>query len=102
MRVGIVASIQLLTLNFKLRLCLYIGSKAILLEWPIRYNIAVGMAKGLAYLHSRGPQRLAHGDIKASNVLLDRFLEPKFADFGLARMCQNNERKVLTRIEGKR
>lgn len=78
------------------------GSKAILLEWPIRYNIAVGMAKGLACLHSRGPQRLAHGDIKASNVLLDRFLEPKIADFGLARMCQNNERKVLTRIEGKR
>lgn len=78
------------------------GSKPILLEWPIRYNIALGMAKGLSYLHSRGPTRLAHGDIKASNILLDRTLEPKIADFGLARMCQNNERKVLTRIEGKR
>lgn len=60
------------------------------------------MAKGLAYLHSRGPTRLAHGDIKASNILLDKNMEPKIADFGLARMCQNNERKVLTRIEGKR
>ena len=78
------------------------GHKAILLEWPIRYNIAIGMAKGLAYLHSRGPARLAHGDLKASNILLDRNFEPKIADFGLARMCQNNERKVLTRIEGKR
>ncbi|KAG0588013.1 hypothetical protein KC19_2G208700 [Ceratodon purpureus] len=75
---------------------------AILLEWPFRYNIALGLAKGLAFLHSRGPQRLAHGDIKANNVLLDNKLEPKIADFGLARMCQNNERKVLTRIEGKR
>jgi serine/threonine protein kinase len=75
---------------------------AVLLEWPFRYNIALGLAKGLAFLHSRGPQRLAHGDIKAINVLLDRNLEPKIADFGLSRMCQNNERKVLTRIEGKR
>lgn len=73
-----------------------------MLEWAFRYNIALGLAKGLAFLHSRGPQRLAHGDLKANNVLLDKNLEPKVADFGLTRMCQNNERKVLTRIEGKR
>ncbi|KAG0605155.1 hypothetical protein M758_9G035800 [Ceratodon purpureus] len=102
---GIRGNSRLLVYEYVENKCLaqaLFGPKAILLEWPIRYNIALGMAKGLSYLHSRGPTRLAHGDIKASNILLDRNMEPKIADFGLARMCQNNERKVLTRIEGKR
>lgn len=102
---GIRGNSRLLVYEYAENKCLaqaLFGSKAILLEWPIRYNIALGMAKGLSYLHSRGPTRLAHGDLKASNILLDRNMEPKIADFGLARMCQNNERKVLTRIEGKR
>lgn len=88
--------------NKSLAQALFDPRRALLLEWPFRYNIALGLAKGLSFLHSRGPERLAHGDIKANNVLLDKNLEPKIADFGLARMCQNNERKVLTRIEGKR
>jgi serine/threonine protein kinase len=88
--------------NKSLAQALFDPGRALVLEWPFRYNIALGLAQGLAFLHSRGPERLAHGDIKANNVLLDRKLAPKIADFGLARMCQNNERKVLTRIEGKR
>nr|PNR51213.1 hypothetical protein PHYPA_010399 [Physcomitrium patens] len=88
--------------NRSLHQALFDPVKALLLEWPIRYNIALGMAKGLACLHSQSPERLAHGDIKANNILLDRHLEPKIADFGLARMCQNNERRVVVHIEGKR
>ena len=97
-------SLTLVFIIFKVCIICTDPTKALLLEWPFRYNIALGMAKGLAYLHSKGDrqQRLAHGDIKASSILLDRRLEPKIADFGLARLCQMNSRKVLTRIDGKR
>jgi serine/threonine protein kinase len=76
--------------------------RSIVLEWPIRYNIAVGIANGLAYLHGKLHSYLVHGDIKASTVVVDKYLEPKIADFGWAKICQTDEKKVHTRIEGKR
>ncbi|CAN1271414.1 Probable LRR receptor-like serine/threonine-protein kinase RKF3 [Linum perenne] len=55
------------------------------LSWPIRQKIALGTARGLAYLHTGAQPTIIHRDIKASNILLDNEFEPKVADFGLAK-----------------
>ncbi|CAK9268847.1 unnamed protein product [Sphagnum jensenii] len=57
-----------------------------LLDWTMRFNICVGIAHGLIYLHEYLQPRIIHRDIKASNILLDKDLNPKIADFGLARL----------------
>ncbi|KAH9571956.1 hypothetical protein CY35_02G120700 [Sphagnum magellanicum] len=56
------------------------------LDWTMRFNICVGIACGLIYLHEFLQPRIIHRDIKASNILLDKDLNPKIADFGLARL----------------
>ncbi|XP_052198694.1 probable receptor-like serine/threonine-protein kinase At5g57670 [Diospyros lotus] len=55
------------------------------LEWPVRYKIALGVARGLHYLHKCCKHRIIHRDIKASNVLLGPDYEPQISDFGLAK-----------------
>ncbi|RDX58497.1 putative receptor-like serine/threonine-protein kinase, partial [Mucuna pruriens] len=59
------------------------------LDWPIRYKIAIGIAKGLHYLHMCCKHRIIHRDIKASNVLLGPDYEPQITDFGLAKWLPN-------------
>jgi len=59
--------------------------------WPARMNICLGVAQGLFYLHASSQTRIIHRDIKASNILLDKSLNPKIADFGLARPIEENE-----------
>ncbi|KAH9785160.1 MDIS1-interacting receptor like kinase 1 [Citrus sinensis] len=58
----------------------------LLVDWVSRYNIALGVAQGLAYLHHDCYPPIIHRDIKSNNILLDSNLEPRIADFGLARM----------------
>ncbi|KAK9076804.1 hypothetical protein SSX86_005138 [Deinandra increscens subsp. villosa] len=55
------------------------------IEWPERYKIALGIARGLHYLHTCCKHRIIHRDIKASNVLLGPDFEPQISDFGLAK-----------------
>ncbi|KAL2739532.1 pelle-like serine/threonine-protein kinase pik-1 isoform X1 [Vespula maculifrons] len=71
------------------------------LSWLQRHEIAKGTARGLQYLHTIGEKPLIHGDIKSANILLDKNLEPKIGDFGLAREGEKDSMKV-SRIHGTR
>ncbi|KAK4492339.1 hypothetical protein RD792_003143 [Penstemon davidsonii] len=64
------------------------------LQWEKLHEIAVGTAKGIAYLHEECQQRIIHYDIKPGNVLLDVNFSPKVADFGLARLCNRDDTHV--------
>ncbi|XP_058100948.1 probable leucine-rich repeat receptor-like serine/threonine-protein kinase At3g14840 [Magnolia sinica] len=70
------------------------------LDWPTRHKICVGIARGLAYLHEESKLKVVHRDIKATNVLLDRDLNPKISDFGLARLGEEEKTHISTRIAG--
>ena len=64
------------------------------LEWNIKYQIAVGIARGLEYLYKGCHTRILHFDIKPHNVLLDEDFCPRISDFGLAKLCQRKESMV--------
>ncbi|KOM39823.1 hypothetical protein LR48_Vigan04g002100 [Vigna angularis] len=64
------------------------------------HEVAVGTAKGIAYLHEECQQRIIHYDIKPGNILLDGSFNPKVADFGLAKLC-NRENTHLTMTRGR-
>ncbi|KAJ9543240.1 hypothetical protein OSB04_022947 [Centaurea solstitialis] len=70
------------------------------LNWPIRQKIALGTARGLAYLHYGAQPAIIHRDIKASNILLDENFEAKVADFGLAKFAPEGATHLSTRVAG--
>ncbi|KAL1537962.1 putative leucine-rich repeat receptor-like serine/threonine-protein kinase isoform X1 [Salvia divinorum] len=70
------------------------------LDWPMRQNICIGIARGLAYLHEESRLKIVHRDIKATNVLLDKNLVPKISDFGLAKLDEEDNTHISTRIAG--
>ena len=70
------------------------------LDWPARQKICVGIAKGLAFLHEESPLKIVHRDIKASNILLDRDLNSKISDFGLAKLDEDENTHITTRVAG--
>ncbi|MED6162118.1 hypothetical protein PIB30_067329 [Stylosanthes scabra] len=70
------------------------------LDWPTRQKICIGIARGLAYLHEESRLKIVHRDIKATNVLLDRDLNPKISDFGLAKLDEEENTHISTRIAG--
>ncbi|RWR96281.1 putative leucine-rich repeat receptor-like serine/threonine-protein kinase isoform X1 [Cinnamomum micranthum f. kanehirae] len=70
------------------------------LDWPTRHHICVGIARGLAYLHEESRLKIVHRDIKATNVLLDKDLNPKISDFGMAKLDEEEYTHISTRIAG--
>lgn len=72
------------------------------LDWDARFNIAVGTAKGLAYLHEDCDAKIVHCDIKPENVLLDDNFQAKVSDFGLAKLMNREQSHVFTTLRGTR
>ncbi|XP_027355193.1 G-type lectin S-receptor-like serine/threonine-protein kinase SD2-5 [Abrus precatorius] len=73
-----------------------------LLDWDTRFNIALGTAKGLAYLHEDCDSKIVHCDIKPENVLLDDHFMAKVSDFGLAKLMNREQSHVFTTLRGTR
>ncbi|WOH05693.1 hypothetical protein DCAR_0625113 [Daucus carota subsp. sativus] len=73
-----------------------------ILSWKTRYAISLGIAKGLVYLHEKCIDCIIHCDIKPENILLDDFMCPKVADFGLAKLVGHDFSRVLTTMRGTR
>ncbi|KAJ6705340.1 PROMASTIGOTE SURFACE ANTIGEN PROTEIN PSA [Salix purpurea] len=76
------------------------GKDGMHLDWPARFNVCLGTAGGLAYLHEETRPRIVHRDVKASNILLDAELCPKISDFGLAKLYDDDKTHISTRVAG--
>ncbi|XP_019419322.1 PREDICTED: BRASSINOSTEROID INSENSITIVE 1-associated receptor kinase 1-like isoform X3 [Lupinus angustifolius] len=70
------------------------------LDWPIRKCIALGSARGLAYLHDHCDPKIIHRDVKAANILLDEEFEAVVGDFGLAKLMDYKDTHVTTAVRG--
>ncbi|KAK4278123.1 hypothetical protein QN277_016014 [Acacia crassicarpa] len=70
------------------------------LNWKQRYEVILGTARGLTYLHEEFHVRIIHRDIKTNNILLDDDLQPRIADFGLARLIPDNQTHLSTKFAG--
>ncbi|XP_044493699.1 rust resistance kinase Lr10-like [Mangifera indica] len=64
------------------------------LSWEKLQEIAIGIARGIEYLHQGCNQRILHFDIKPHNILLDHNFQPKISDFGLAKLCSKEQSVV--------
>jgi hypothetical protein len=79
---------------------LFDESKISFLTWPIRFNIVLGTARGLAYLHQECRYKIIHLDVKPQNILLDENFVAKVSDFGLATLMSRKDSGVVTTMRG--
>ncbi|KAF7065246.1 hypothetical protein CFC21_071373 [Triticum aestivum] len=79
---------------------LFVEEYRLALDWPTRRKICLGIARGLAYLHEESAIRIVHRDIKASNILLDKDLDAKISDFGLAKLNEDGHTHISTKVAG--
>ncbi|CAI0446661.1 unnamed protein product, partial [Linum tenue] len=86
--------------NRSLDLIVYVGNNNQFMDWNTRFQIILGIARGLEYLHCYKRARIVHRDMKASNVLLDDKFQPRISDFRLARFFPEDQAYLSTTFAG--
>ncbi|KAK9943887.1 hypothetical protein M0R45_009478 [Rubus argutus] len=85
--------------NNSLSHALFDSKSKLKLDWEARFNICLGIARGLVYLHEHPRLKMVHRDIKSTNILLDGDFKAKISDFGLASLYTEDDQFKFIKVE---